>query len=836
VTLTITASNGRTCTSRRLIHVVAPASVNGNFTLEDLSGNVEEGWSGTVRVFDATPADYTDHAPVLIYEQANFGGTAGSVGYETNRANVKFFGYVVEGSVRVDPETNDVSFSVVSSSGLLQRQYGWPTYLQDAATAADWADAENLDMNRAYHFFLRWHTTLMEVADVRIQSDTTLLKVANYPQGTPWDMLKDFAYSTRLARPAVDKNGTVHIRRDPQYQSLADRAAVAEFCTLQHGDWQGEVAIPDMFTPVSAWIDYSGVTYSGTPADELDPILSRAPMEANPKTYGGMEEIQYAVLNSQSEANIISGMILAQRNNRYPEIPIAFLGNWSSAFDPALQEYLRAPVAGWITKRGTLLANVKLLVRQQSLAYDGRTGVLLTQVNCEAETSGPAGQTYTLPEIAPPTDDCPPGTVYNSTTGLCEEQTTCPPGTVYNPSTGECDENTTPSWRSHIILAFASAGVYEATDVTPPTDAVQPTWNAVNTGLHTTNVTMLIGDPWDPGGRQYCIATSGAGALSVLYVRTGGGWSALTNADTLSGGRPATAITNVFGDINIEGFVAVYYNGHMGSVDYRVWYRYSMDFGVTWSSQYTVWQPSVVNTAAVTGGQFDYIGAYKGSSTYAPGKVLIAPCALVGSGATSDLRRSFDKGLTWATGITTFDFDNQFGTRVHAHIDPGSQDTVFVVGYDTGGSADGIYRSTDHGLSFGGSTLAAGIAGHSAYSFSVAFNPSGRAVSWRQTSRSANTRLYRTDDEGVSYKYNVFSQVPTNQTAVGISIVQDSPMYLYVMATGSCSNSADPPFFLAEDTDLAEPGVITVVDKSGAGGTKLPGTGGGIASILQVWA
>lgn len=833
VSCTITASNGRTTTGHRTVVIIGNGAMNGNFVLDNLSGTIEDGWTVSLRVHDATAASIPDHAQVLIYEIATMGGTAGSVGYETNRANIKFAGYVTEGTVRLDPLTNDTLFNASSVCGLMQRQFGWPTFVQDKTTATSWNEAQDLDMNRAYHYLIYWHTTLMEVADVLIQSDTSLIKVANYPQGTPWGMLKDFAFATRMARVGVTKGGRILLRRDPQYLAVASRATIAEFFTLQPADWQGELQIPEMFTPTVAWVDLSGVFYSGNPSTELQPFFSKAPSKDNPKYYGSTEEVQYLVLNSQSEANIMSGMVLAQRNNVCPELPLKLAGNWSSALDPAYQEYVRMPVAGFDTKRGFMLVNARLIVRGQTLSHDAAGGVLTTEVRLELETSGPAGETYTLPaEVPPPTETCPPGTVYNPGTGLCEAVTICPPGTVWNPDTQTCDKVTGPSWRSHLIMTFDGGGAYEAFDVTGPSDPSQPTWTQINTGLAALNIKQLVADPWHPGDRQYVIMHSAPGADSKLYRReSGGAWVEIATALGLTGESGAYLFA-AFGDINQEGFLGLFTSHFVWALDYRVSYFYSHDFGTTWSSKIDVWNPGDVNSTLVAAAQFDLIGAFKGTSPYGAGQVVYAPCFSAGSHTSTSLQRSFDKGLTWSSGIGSVDLE-----QCRFHLDPSSQDTSFLAGYDpVTFTIDGIRRSTDHGLSFAGDTLGAGIAHNNRQAFSPVYNSAGAATAWRQTARAPNqARIYKTIDSGASYYYGVTDAVLTNSRPWSVSIVMDSPNYLYLFAEQDLSNATDPCFYVAEDPDGASGYAIHVVNKSGAGGNQLPGKGGGCTGCLQVW-
>lgn len=323
------------------------------------------------------------------------------------------FGYIAEGSVAIRPEYNEVEFEIESIAGVMNRETSPPVFLLDSAdpSAEDdaWAWGQNVNVFRGMVYLLKFHSTIMDIADVALYNDTTLTKAVDYPQDTLWNMLIQFAKGKRLMRGGVTRTGRIVVGRDPNLVPVAQRTAFITVMQLAQGDWQEQITAPQMPYPRTSFLCLSGLTYDGIPANEPNPVFGMSPGRP-PKDHGSERELQFLKLVDQTEANTLAGLLVGTDNMPYGEIVIPMRGNWTRAFDPAYQEYVQTPASGFVTKRETILASELLIVRKVSVSFDWESGTMNPTLTCDY---------YSYPEVstngdcwtadAPPNPIAPPG-------------------------------------------------------------------------------------------------------------------------------------------------------------------------------------------------------------------------------------------------------------------------------------------------------------------------------------------------------------------------------------------------------------------------------------------
>lgn len=404
-TLTVTDSNGKTHLTRRIVSLPDPATVyTVNFEQTELNAAIDDGWKAKARVFDpnANTANFPERAPCFIISVDTYGGVAGSVGYPLDRENIVMFGYIVEDSVAVQPEYNEITFDIESIAGVMGKADSTPVFLSDSTNPAGnpdaWAWGKNLNVFRGLVFLLKFHSTVMDIADVQLYNDTTVTKMVDYPQDNLWNMLVQFGKGKRLMHSGVTRTGRVIVGRDPNLTPVASRGAFTTICQLVDGDWKEQVTIPQKPYPITSFCCISGLVYDGNPAHEPNPVFGMSPGRP-PKEYGSEKEMQFLKLVDQTECNALAGLIVGTDNMPFGDIVIPLRGNWTRAFDPARQEYVQAPAGGFSTKRGNLLFASLLIVRKVTIKFDWAAGMMQPTLTCEY---------YSYPEIGVNGDCWPP--------------------------------------------------------------------------------------------------------------------------------------------------------------------------------------------------------------------------------------------------------------------------------------------------------------------------------------------------------------------------------------------------------------------------------------------
>lgn len=412
--LTVTDSNGKTHTTRRIVALPDPATIyTVKFEGTSLAGQLGEGWNANVRVFDpnASTAHFPDRAPCFIIAQDSFGGTSGSVGFPLDRENVVFFGYIVQDSVAIQPEYNDVTFELESIAGVMGRVDMQPVATHDSADPAGepepWGWSKNLTVFRAMAFMYWFHTTVMDIADVSIYNDTTFIKDGSMPADNLWNMAVQFPKAHRFHETSVTRTGRVVMLPNPNLIPVAARGAITTVCQLQYGDTREQITAPQVPYPKTSFLCLSGLVYDGNPANEFNPCYGMSPGHP-PKAYGSQREVQFLALVNQTDANQLAGLLVGTDNMPYDPITIPLRGNWLGCFEPALQEYITTPSGGWTTKRGVILDAVPLIVRKVSVAFDWPNGVVNCTLTCDYTS---VAEISTNGDCWPPDAPAPPTTI-----------------------------------------------------------------------------------------------------------------------------------------------------------------------------------------------------------------------------------------------------------------------------------------------------------------------------------------------------------------------------------------------------------------------------------------
>lgn len=477
VRLTVTDSNGQTAVTRRPVAIIDPAAVyTVNLQPTSLSSGRDSGWDGSITVFapTATAEQFPARSPAFLVSRDYYGGVEGSVGFPVGRENVTLFGYIDDDSVVIKPETSEVSFELKSLATVMERSSPFPTYVEDNNSPTTWAQASDLTIFRSLVYLLKFHSTVMEVADVDIYNDATLIKRSDFPEADLWNMFTQYARGTRLLRTGVTRTGTLIVARDPNMLPVVpstERDAVVEICQLQAGDWIDTVTIPERPYPLTSFICLSGTIYDGDPSHDLTPLFGMSPGHP-PLDFGKPRDLPNLELVDQTEANRWAGLALGTDNLPYGDIVIPIAGNWVSAFDAPYNEYLLAPVAGFPSLRGPRLTDARLIITRISVSLDVTTHVMRPTLTCivtSTQEVGIDGDCFS--------HDAPDLPIGWGTAPIPPGATVAPIPVVIPPVM----TTTRAVWHDHAIFATTEK-VYETFDFGGPLTAA-PTWTDITGNL-----------------------------------------------------------------------------------------------------------------------------------------------------------------------------------------------------------------------------------------------------------------------------------------------------------------------------------------------------------------
>ena len=663
VKLTITDSAGKSQSSVR--PVIAHDSTDLPYYIEGANRTEDGGQGGVVFSFQvrglADENEIPNRTPIIIWSDNEYAGSDVDVSYlnanEYNgRTHIDFFGYVDSVSMDMSPDgTGLTSFTASTVDGRLKTkfEYSVPIVADPSATGGtidEWwkYPADELTAARALHFLWKWHSNLLELADVYLPMSDTRIRagVEDFTIGSLWDKAVSFAREHSIfASPSVSIYGGVHIAIDLQMLDVADRAAATDTLTITGEDWQGSISILYRLDRDVAVADVSGGYWDGS---TFTGLLSKYGDVATNDGSGSVVSRRLMV-SSQANINTLCGRLVSLANNKILEIRLTMAGNWSSAIGVAVEQWVRFSLSGSEAgnKRGTVLNNIRMSPTHIETSFNEEGGVSQTEIVFEPEAFGRDGVDGDYPTV-PPTGGTTPS-----------------PGTPIPAGSG-------------MAALLANSMYYLAQDVS--------TWvQRAATTVHWAQI-----DPWWPNRQSstdpddaICFRTE----VGKIYRSTDAGatWSDVTPADNppnIYGDTPAPVVADLtfkfmnYNVVSISNFIvaAEYTNG---SGDVRQILLKTNDDGTTWGWE-SWW---------LAGGleQSDCLGAYQ-----AKGQTSLANSIVnLNNPGTNDLTLSGsdpslgDEGWVF-TGlehiVTPFTPDGDYSIFIVVEDDSGSGSSDYVIG------------------------------------------------------------------------------------------------------------------------------------------------------------
>jgi hypothetical protein len=390
-----TDSNGKSQTTRRRLigHDPDPADADypdADLGITTLSGDWNRaGWNMNITVHGAaSPADYPEEALVILWAEAWYGATKKYIGGPAGGQNILFAGYIQRDTVVADWVQGAVTFEATTIEGLLREIPMYNISLAAVRSPAAWYEyALWLTPGRAIHHLWRWHSTVLEIADVFGLTGSSLRrKYAEIQNSNLYNMAEEMAVSL-AAHLVSNKQGQIHLVQDAQLLDDLDRPGLATVATLGETDYRQLTIVEQDDRAGTAFL--SGLFFDG---GAVSAYCAKAPGDVLGFRGPGQVTVERQVLASQVHANNLVGRHLAVANNPYPEVRLDDLaGLWLGALDILGNEWWAIDVAAADTTRSVNWSGKKIIPRSIDLRATSSGDYLATNLGCEPEAEGPPG-------------------------------------------------------------------------------------------------------------------------------------------------------------------------------------------------------------------------------------------------------------------------------------------------------------------------------------------------------------------------------------------------------------------------------------------------------------
>jgi hypothetical protein len=311
----------------------------------------------------------------------------------TNRANILYSGFITGNTVRQDPVNNTTSFRTVSIDGLMKKLSIYPVRLEDNSNPQNWTQAKDLTVDRVLSYLAHWRSTLSLMTSIRPLNYTAELKSQDFNATNLFGMFKSLM-GDAWGLPISDHQSVLHLVRDFNLQTLAERATATTRKTLHKGIWVANIDIAERgeYEQPTRKVKWNGVFYPGDNAAAI-PLFSEAPGEIQ-DSWGGETSKSGFILTTQDDLNIRTGFAYARTNERFPGVSMRFLNDGSFTIAP--QEIFPVNVEAIDNNRGLVLTS-DLIPRSIRRSYDHQGGFVDYQITFEPSVTGPPGATVVLP-------------------------------------------------------------------------------------------------------------------------------------------------------------------------------------------------------------------------------------------------------------------------------------------------------------------------------------------------------------------------------------------------------------------------------------------------------
>lgn len=421
-----TDSNGKSQITKRryFVHDPDPTDADypySDFEIQTLGGDWERGgWTLGIKVNGvADPDAFPEEALVCLWYTVDYDGTEQYIGQPDG---ILFCGYIRKGTVVANWETSDVQFEAQTIEALLRNISMRDVVLEATGSPVEWYQYDGtLTTGRALRHYWGEHSTLFECADViGLVDDTTRRAVANFNKGDLYSQAESVSREYGIVAHAVcNKAGQMHLVRDLQYRSDADRAAAAVTCELLKQDRHGDITLIDRPTKSAAMCFGQGFIFDGTftgGIPNVSVVCSKAPGDVPEDQGVAFIDKPNQIVAGQAGLNSLTGREMAVANNVEPEARVNFDGIWAGVLDIIGDEWFQMDMAAADNSRGTSWTNKLLVCRTVNNRVDPVNGYIASDAALEPEAEGPPGVTDTCPGF--PASIEPDGPDWTPPTGI----------------------------------------------------------------------------------------------------------------------------------------------------------------------------------------------------------------------------------------------------------------------------------------------------------------------------------------------------------------------------------------------------------------------------------
>jgi hypothetical protein len=379
--------------------------------MNEFSGGRDEG-GYTARLWVKQDVErVVDGALVILFADDWYGDTQQSIGGNSSqRENIVFVGYIIDGSIEYDYKTSTVSFDVGSPTEIMKIGEAFSVSVEDSSDPTSdattkggdpWFYLDGLTVKRALWHYYAFHSSVQTLMDLRYVGDDFDIQFFDADRTSLYDAGQTFLKSTVFGEMVCDRQGALYFEIGAEATDSA-ASSLNQSMFIDNHDWMGTPSIVEQYTDEVSYLEGGGVAYTNYKdgGDGSFSAMMGAAPGVTPAYRGKNLKTSGLALTTQNQLNTMLGNILESRNADFPEVNLDLVGNFRN-LDIAPQEIVTLTVEEGDTFRGISWEQKAFTPRTMSWSFDAKKGLFLPSVGLREVTQGNAGETIAIP-VEPP--------------------------------------------------------------------------------------------------------------------------------------------------------------------------------------------------------------------------------------------------------------------------------------------------------------------------------------------------------------------------------------------------------------------------------------------------
>lgn len=408
--LEVLSDQGKSFTGRRHISIYTRPDQGPNrpiiaWGMSSFEGSRENG-GYSVRLWLRERVDFQKVAPgalVVIFSEDAEGIFEQKIGGNAeNRTSILFNGYIEDESISINPVTSRLEFRVTSITATMKRLSSFSATLENVETAATWNETQDLVVDKAMAHYLRWHSTILTIADFSRTGDTKNVQFMDFERSTVFEAVNNLYATALVGNITADRQGKIWAEINTNVVPTGTSRSLDTAISITRQDWRGALDIQHMPDDRLAFLEMGGIAYPGLGTGTIEPFLGGAPGDA-PSYFGSLERITGLVVTGQTQLNELVGLAWAKANSDFPEVIVPMAGDYR-ILDIAPQERVLLTLEEDDSFRAIVWEEKPFITNAIRYQYLPESQAVQMEATMGEETDGSPGESIEIP-VDPPYDD-----------------------------------------------------------------------------------------------------------------------------------------------------------------------------------------------------------------------------------------------------------------------------------------------------------------------------------------------------------------------------------------------------------------------------------------------